>query len=71
MALCPACESALVEIRSKHVCPFCHIIVETCCDGGECRPAVAGWKKLVEETAPARQAYMSKVQNTQEECTRG
>jgi hypothetical protein len=36
MSVCPVCESPSVEIRGKAVCPFCHIIIETCCDGGRC-----------------------------------
>lgn len=34
--MCPICESQPIEIRGKLVCPFCHIILETCCEGGRC-----------------------------------
>lgn len=34
--MCPQCESRGIEIRGKLVCPFCHIILETCCEGGRC-----------------------------------
>lgn len=34
--MCPQCESPPIEIRGKLVCPFCHIILETCCEGGRC-----------------------------------
>ena len=63
LSLCPACESELVEIRTKRVCPFCHIIVETCCDGGECRPtptAATGWKAFVAAHEPAREDHRAK-----------
>jgi len=36
---CPVCESRPIEIRGKLVCPFCHIILETCCEGGRCEYA--------------------------------
>lgn len=32
--VCPACGTKLVEIRAKLHCPRCHLIVETCCEGG-------------------------------------
>ncbi|RLS56472.1 MAG: hypothetical protein DWH91_06665 [Planctomycetota bacterium] len=31
---CPACGSGLMEIRHKLQCVRCHVIVETCCEGG-------------------------------------
>jgi hypothetical protein len=34
--MCQICESPPIEIRGKLVCPFCHIILETCCEGGRC-----------------------------------
>jgi len=34
--MCPQCESPGIEIRGKLVCPFCRIILETCCEGGRC-----------------------------------
>lgn len=34
--MCPLCESPGIEIRGKLVCPFCRIILETCCEGGRC-----------------------------------
>jgi len=34
--MCPQCESPPIEIRGKLVCPFCRIILETCCEGGRC-----------------------------------
>jgi hypothetical protein len=60
-AVCPVCEAALVEVRSKLICPFCHLIVETCCDGGECRPAVKSaavlrWQEFVAAYESARLA---------------
>lgn len=39
MPRCPVCEGHTIEIRGKCVCPFCHIIVETCCEGGRCEYA--------------------------------
>ena len=40
--ICPVCESRPIEIRGKLVCPFCHIILETCCEGGRCEYASPG-----------------------------
>lgn len=65
--LCPACEAELVEIRSKRVCPFCHIIVETCCDGGECRPPVnltpaQRWQQFTDKYRQARLDQIAKQQ---------
>jgi hypothetical protein len=34
--LCYNCRSELVEIRGKLVCSSCHMILETCCEGGRC-----------------------------------
>lgn len=31
---CPVCGADTVEQKCKVVCPRCHAIVETCCDGG-------------------------------------
>lgn len=33
--VCPVCRaSALIEIRGKLQCSRCHVICETCCEGG-------------------------------------
>lgn len=68
-SLCPACESELVEIRSKRVCPFCYLIVETCCDGGECRPAIKSgperWREFVNSHAQARLDYIEQQRSAQ------
>jgi rubrerythrin len=34
--MCPICGVAAIEIRAKLVCPKCHMILETCCEGGRC-----------------------------------
>lgn len=34
--MCPNCARAGIEIRGKLVCPHCHMILETCCEGGRC-----------------------------------
>lgn len=34
--LCYLCQAPTLEIRGKRVCPICHIILETCCEGGRC-----------------------------------
>jgi hypothetical protein len=35
--VCYVCAGTLIEIRGKHICSRCHVINETCCDGGQCR----------------------------------
>ena len=58
--MCPICAVTGIEIRGKLVCPKCHTILETCCEGGPCHArlspdereqAVQGWKKLTTESA--------------------
>lgn len=34
--VCFACQGALQDIRGKLICKNCHMINETCCDGGQC-----------------------------------
>ena len=31
---CPVCGGPLIEIRAKLQCSRCHVICETCCEGG-------------------------------------
>jgi hypothetical protein len=32
--VCPVCGAATIEIRGKAQCSRCHVICETCCEGG-------------------------------------
>jgi hypothetical protein len=32
--ICQICSGRLIEIRAKLVCERCHMIWETCCEGG-------------------------------------
>ena len=34
ITICPACSGQLMEIRGKFHCARCHLICETCCEGG-------------------------------------
>lgn len=34
ITVCPACSGSLIEIRGKFHCSRCHLICETCCEGG-------------------------------------
>jgi hypothetical protein len=34
LCACPVCGGPLVPIRMKLVCERCHVICETCCEGG-------------------------------------
>ncbi len=33
--VCPVCGGTLIEIRQKLQCSQCHVICETCCEGGQ------------------------------------
>ena len=33
-SVCPNCGAVLEELRGKLQCPRCHLICETCCEGG-------------------------------------
>jgi hypothetical protein len=51
-SLCYNCAAELVEIRGKLICSTCHMIIETCCEGGLCTfsPATGGPRGQEEET---------------------
>jgi len=33
-SVCPICGGNVIEIRAKLQCERCHVILETCCEGG-------------------------------------
>lgn len=53
-SLCYNCSAELTELRGKLICPACHMIIETCCEGGLCTfsPVPGRTHGQEEETAP-------------------
>lgn len=66
MSLCPGCQSELTEQRGKLICPACHMIIETCCEGGRCTyndPTTERWKELTRASAEKYAARCNKTVN--------
>lgn len=66
MSLCPSCQSELTEQRGKLICSACHMIIETCCEGGRCTysdPTLARWKELTKVSAEKYNARCNKTAN--------